>query len=143
VSLVTRVVLDTSTLVSAALRPGSVPAQAWLRALASCDLCASPSTLDELAQVLRRPKFDRYLPLADRLAFVALVSQYSRPVAVPEGLLGPAACRDPRDVKFLALALASEARILVSSDADLLCLHPFQGLQVLLPAAFLGCKLIG
>ncbi len=36
-----RVVLDTSTLVSAALRIGSVPYQAVFDALATCDICAS------------------------------------------------------------------------------------------------------
>jgi predicted nucleic acid-binding protein len=51
-SRIRRVVLDTSTLVSAALRIGSVPHQALMQALASCDVCASAETLAELEQVL-------------------------------------------------------------------------------------------
>ena len=58
-SRIRRVVLDTSTLVSAALRIGSVPHQALMQALASCDVCASAETLAELEQVLEREKFDR------------------------------------------------------------------------------------
>ena len=42
-----RVVLDTSTLVSAALRVGSLPHQALLKALGTCEICVSSATLDE------------------------------------------------------------------------------------------------
>ncbi|EQD56971.1 PilT protein domain protein, partial [mine drainage metagenome] len=47
------------------------------------------------------------------------------------------ACRDAQDTKFLALALASQAVALITSDADLLVLHPWQGVPILTPAAFL------
>ena len=48
------------------------------------------------------------------------------------------ACRDPRDNQFLALALVSEADALVSSDEDLLVLHPWRGIPIVTPAEFLG-----
>jgi hypothetical protein len=57
-----RVVFDTSTLVSAALRVGSVPHQALVHALHIGDVCVCASTLAELDEVLMRPKFDRYQP---------------------------------------------------------------------------------
>ena len=47
------------------------------------------------------------------------------------------ACRDAQDAKFLALALASQAVALITSDADLLVLHSWQGVPILTPAAFL------
>lgn len=37
-------------------------------------------------------------------------------------------CRDPKDTQFLALCKACDADALISSDADLLVLHPWQGL---------------
>jgi predicted nucleic acid-binding protein len=40
-----RVVLDTSTLVSAALRVGSIPYKTLLEALGAWDVCASVETL--------------------------------------------------------------------------------------------------
>jgi len=43
-SRIMRVVLDTSTLVSAALRMGSVPGHALLKAMGTCDMCASEET---------------------------------------------------------------------------------------------------
>jgi putative PIN family toxin of toxin-antitoxin system len=133
-----RVILDTSTLVSAALRIGSVPHQALARALGSCHLCASVETLAELEQVMNREKFDRYLDLESRRAFVALVRRNVRLFAVDAGLLavGPQ-CRDTKDQPFLALAHAAEAKTLVSGDEDLLVLHPWNGIPILTPAEFL------
>jgi predicted nucleic acid-binding protein len=55
------VILDTSLLVSAALRVGPVPYRALFQALASSDLCVSMDTLVELERVLDRDKFDLYL----------------------------------------------------------------------------------
>jgi predicted nucleic acid-binding protein len=46
--------------------------------------------------------------------------------------------RDPKDDKFLALALVAEADVLVSSDKDLLVLHPWRGIGIVTPAEFVG-----
>ena len=45
-------------------------------------------------------------------------------------------CRDPKDDKFLELALSGEATHIISSDYDLLSLHPFRGIAVLSPQDF-------
>ena len=105
-----RVVLDTSTLVSAALRVGSTPHQALALALSMGEVCVSMSTLAELDAVLMRPKFDAYQPPDVRRAFVAMVRKHA--------------------------TLASGADVLVSSDADLRSLHPWQGIPVLSPLEF-------
>ncbi len=47
------------------------------------------------------------------------------------------ACRDPKDDKFLDLAVNGQATCLISGDADLLALHPFRGIAILTPAQFL------
>ena len=77
-SRIQRVILDTSTLVSAALRMGSVPDRALLKALRTCDVCASVETLDELARVLDGKKFDRYCDRESRRSFVALIRRSVR-----------------------------------------------------------------
>jgi putative PIN family toxin of toxin-antitoxin system len=140
VNHIRRVVLDTSTLVSAALRIGSVPHQSLLKALGSCDVCASAETLSELEHVLARKKFDRYLDAESRLSFVALMRRHVNLFAVQdsdtEAVHPP--CRDPKDTKFLALALAAEADALVSSDDDLLVLHPWRGISIITPGQFLA-----
>lgn len=134
-----RVVFDTSTLVSAALRVGSTPHKALALALMTGEVCASAATLLEFEQVLMRPKFDRYQPADLRGAFVALVRKHAALVAVSatdESNVVPQ-CRDPKDNQFLALVLACEADALVSSDADLLVLNPWRGIPILTPGAFL------
>ena len=139
-SVLRRVVLDTSTLVRAALRVGSVPHQALLKALGSCELCASSATLIALEQVLKRDKFDRYLDTETRLSFVALIRQNTHLFDVQEAdeLSVQPACRDPKDNKFLALALVCEADAIISSDKDLLALNPWRSIPVLTPAGFLA-----
>jgi putative PIN family toxin of toxin-antitoxin system len=47
-----------------------------------------------------------------------------------------AACRDPRDDKFLELAVNGHAALIVSGDADLLALNPFREIPIVTPAAF-------
>jgi predicted nucleic acid-binding protein len=47
-------------------------------------------------------------------------------------------CRDTKDNKFVALALAAEADVLVSSDKDLLALHPWRGIRIATPAGFVA-----
>ena len=137
-SFVKRVVLDTSTLIGAVLRPQSVPRQAFLAALASAELCASPATPAELEQVLMRDKFDRYLDRETRGDFLVLYRSHIRMFPVAEAdetaLLQP--CRDVRDNKFLALALYCAADVLVSSDDDLLTLNSYQGIPVLTPKEY-------
>ena len=137
-SALRRVVLDTSTLVSAALRFGSVPHQALLKALGSCELCASSRALNALEQVLKRDKFDRYLNTETRLSFVALIRQHTHlfDVQGADELNVQPACRDPKDNKFLALALVCEAGAIISSDNDLLALNPWRSIPVLTPAGF-------
>ncbi len=135
-----RVVIDTSTLIGAVLRPTSTPRQAFLVAVKGFELCVSQATLDELQEVINRPEFDRYAPLQTRLDFLALVTQRSRlwePDAASEQAAA-GACRDPKDNKFLALALACNAATIVSNDADLLTLGIWKGIQITTPAGFVS-----
>lgn len=135
-----RVVFDTSTLVSAALRVGSVPSEALLHALGSGDLCASAGTLAELETVLKRRKFNRYLDTESRILFVELVRRNVRLFAVTNSDLQAVKprCRDAKDNQFLALAHVAEADAIVSSDEDLLILHPWCQIPILSPADFLA-----
>lgn len=139
-SFVKRVVIDTSTLISAVLRQQSIPRQAFLKAVSTATLCASPSTLAELELVLMREKFDRYLDQEMRQEFLKIYRNHVRlfPVSEAEEATLPLYCRDPRDNKFLALALSCSADILISSDDDLLTLNPYQGIPVLTPKEYLS-----
>ena len=135
-----RAVFDTSTMVSAALRVGSVPSQALLHAFGCSDLCESAATLAELEMVLKRKKFNRYLDSETRAAFLTLVRRNARffEVTQPDMEAVNPACRDPKDNKFLALAQVAEADVIVTSDEDLLVLHPWRQIPILRPAEFLA-----
>lgn len=133
-----RVVFDTSTLVSAALRLGSTPHRVVAKALAVCQICVSVATLAELRLVLARPKFDRYQTPEARLAFYSLMHQHAVcfDVNAEHEAQAKPRCRDPKDNPFLALCVACEADALVSSDEDLLVLHPWNAMPILNPADF-------
>ena len=49
-------------------------------------------------------------------------------------------CRDPKDNRFLALALDSESDCIISGDADLLALNPWRRIEIVSPRAFLASR---
>ena len=53
-----RVVIDSNALVSHLLLPNSIPSRAVHKAVTNATLLASQATLDELADVLSRAKFE-------------------------------------------------------------------------------------
>lgn len=130
-----RVVCDTNTLISYLLLPNSVSSIAVRKAFEQGVLLVSESTLNELADVLSRPKFDRYISLEDRQAFFRLFSRMYERVNI---VYPVNACRDPKDNQFLEVAVNGGASMIITGDADLLVLHPFQGISILTAAQFNG-----
>lgn len=65
-----RIVIDTGLLVSAAIRPESIPALALEKAWLQFDVCTSDETWAELQDVLIRPKFDLYVTPELRRTFL-------------------------------------------------------------------------
>ncbi len=129
-----RFVLDTGVLVSAILLPRSLPRQVVDLAFVQGIVLASADTIDELDEVLRRPKFNRYLREEERLLFLAAFIRDAKLVDITEKLTE---CRDPKDNKFLELAVSGNATCIVSSDSDLLVLNPFREIAILTPQEFI------
>jgi hypothetical protein len=48
-----------------------------------------------------------------------------------------AECRDPKDNKFLELAVAGNADCVITGDKDLLILNPFRGIKIISPRDFI------
>jgi len=46
--------------------------------------------------------------------------------------------RDPKDNQFLNLALSASCQIMVSGDADLRTMSPYQGISIISPSEFLA-----
>ena len=132
-----RIVIDTGTLVSAAIRVDSIPGQAYAKAPSEFEVCVSAATFAELDSVMRREKFNAYRTLEQRVAFVELYREKSTWYEVKEAVFD---CRDPNDNKFLELALTVGAEIIVSSDEDLYCLNPYRNIAILKSAEFLNAE---
>jgi uncharacterized protein len=136
--VIERVVFDTSTLIGAALKIGSTPWTALNLAFERCHVFVSSYTIAELEDALSRRRIARYIPRAGREEFVAWYRRNTQLVAVPElnTMEIKPRCRDPKDDKFLSLALASRTQTIISSDHDLLVLHPWGGIAIVTPAQF-------
>ena len=68
-----RFVLDTNVIVSAILSPRSIPRQAFDLAFSLGNVLVSDSILVEIDDVLRRPKFERYVSEEERLQFLCII----------------------------------------------------------------------
>jgi uncharacterized protein len=127
-----RVVVDTNIFVSAALKDSSWPGHTvrWLSRYGG--LLKSHATEQEATLVMARPYFiPKIAPffldeLRRMFAAAELVTITGR----------ISACRDPRDDKFLELAVNGHADVIVSGDADLLVLDVFRGIPIVTPGAF-------
>jgi len=127
-----RVVVDTNVFISAALKEKSLPGMAAHIVAESGLLLKSTITERELFVTLARPRLAPLIPsrfrdwLSELLAAAELVTITERITA----------CRDPKDDKFLELAVNGRADLIVSGDADLLALNPFRGIPIVTPAIF-------
>jgi uncharacterized protein len=98
-----RYVFDTSAVVSALLFEQSVPGHAFSAALDRGEILLSHATAAELAEVLSRKKFDRYLTREERDQFLVMLLRQATLVEIGEEVR---ACRDPKDDVFLELAVS-------------------------------------
>jgi putative PIN family toxin of toxin-antitoxin system len=131
-----RIVLDTNVFVAAVTSREGVSAHLLLAARAGrFQLVASPLLLDELADVLTRPKFRRYLSIEDARRFVDAVRALAVIVDDPPEEADPIT-DDPDDDSLVLLAEVAGADVLVSGDPALTAVQR-PGLVVMTPRSFL------
>ena len=128
-----RGVFDNNVLVSGALLAG-VPRQAFDKLLDNGTVLISVPVLLELAEVLNREKFDKYVTHDERMRFIVGFLKIAEMIETGETI---AICRDPKDDKLLELAVGGNAGFLVTGDKDLLVLNPFRGVEIITPREFL------
>lgn len=128
-------VLDTNVLISRLLLPHGEAARAVDQALSAGILLVSEATLAELVEVFGRSKSDLYVSHEDRRQFIRLLGGVARMINIERKIQ---ACRDPKDDKFLDVALAGGANAIITGDRDLLALHPFHGIAIISPAQFVA-----
>ena len=88
----------------------------------------------ELADVLGRPRIDRYVTIRERQEFLRLFNRMADRIPITRVIQ---VCRDPKDDEVLELAVNGAAQLIITGNADLLALHPFRGIDILTPAAYL------
>jgi putative PIN family toxin of toxin-antitoxin system len=130
-------VLDASTVVSAALKQNSVPERVLLRAVDDPHrVILSQEVEDEYREVMLRPKFDRFVSIERRRQIVDIVIMAAARIEPTESVR---VCPDANDDKYLAMATAGHADIIVSgASRHLLPLNPWRGISILSPAACLA-----
>lgn len=126
-----RVILDTNIILSAIFF-GGVPGRI-LNAYRDGEITIvlSPEILDEYQATAERlaKKFD-----VDYEEILDWIAVHSEMTAAPS--LNEPVCADPDDDKFVACALASNAKIICSGDKHLLNVDGCLGIEVLKPRAF-------
>lgn len=129
-----RCVFDTNVFVSAFLDTESKPRRALDLAVRSGKVLLSFATIAELHEVLTRQWLRQYVPEEIVRGFLAGLTLDAELVDVEVRIV---ACRDPKDNKFLELAVSGRATCIVTGDSDLLVLNPFRGIQIISPSSFL------
>jgi putative PIN family toxin of toxin-antitoxin system len=132
-----RVVVDTNILIRAIIQPHGTVGPVLLRLRQDeYTVLYAWALLEELMDVLNRPRIrEKYrLTGQDIQTVVGLILLRGEAVTPTERIT---ACRDPKDDKFLEVAVAGKADVIVSGDQDLLVLDPYAGIPIVPPNAFL------
>lgn len=132
-----RVVLDTNVLASATIVKEGAPSrivQAWLQG--EVELVTSPVLLQELADVLSRPRIQKYQWMATEEVAQLLTHLATVTILVSGQRLVRVITDDPDDDFVLSTALEGKVDYIVSGDRHLLNLGDYQGIQIVPPAEF-------
>jgi putative PIN family toxin of toxin-antitoxin system len=136
----TRLVVDTSTLVSGAVSPPTSPPAVLLDAAQAAvfDLVACPRILAEIERALKKPYFATRFTPAERAGLVETLRLLA--IMLPDPADAPNLIRDGDDDHLVALARSAGAEAIVSGDADLL---DHDGLDPPAIHARAACELLG
>ncbi len=129
-----RVVVDTNIFISFLLIPGSPPNKSVKKVIHNDMLLVSDETLEELVNVLARPKFNNYISIEDRQEFIRKFLRITEKVTITKRIQE---CRDPKDDKFLELAINGKADFIITGDQDLLIMNPYRNIRIISPMDYL------
>lgn len=139
---IVKALTDSNLVVSAMISPGGAP-YAVMRAFREhrFSLFIADEELDELEDVLQRPRVARFLRLPDdEMTAIGRALHHDAIRVRPLPSL-PLEVRDPKDAHILGAAIAGDVDYIVTGDRDLLVLNgnPELGrLQIVTPAEFLA-----
>ena len=128
-----RVVLYTNVFISGVffIGPPHEILKAWRDG--KLQLILSADILDEYHRVAET--LAEQYPEVDLDPIIELLAVEADVISVPA--LREAVCQDPEDDKFLACALAANARVVISGDKHLLKANGYGGIEVMRPREFM------
>lgn len=129
-----RVVVDTNILVSFAIRPSKDFERLFDYLAGHGVTLISEDTVSELFSVLNREKFRKYIAQDSAIDYVEWYAGVSESVVVTQHVT---ACRDPKDNKFLSLAVTARADCIIAGDSDLLDMIAYDGIPIYRATDFL------
>jgi len=118
----TRLVLDTNVYISGLLWTGIPHRLIRLAEATDVTLGTTPAIMEELREVMGRPKFRLRIRTLQTSVSEVMESLLSIVEVVQDSPIEPVIKRDPDDDKILACAIAAQADWIVSGDDHLLCL---------------------
>jgi len=92
------------------------------------EVIISNEQLEEIATVLRRPKFRQLFSADDIEEFLSLLYKSARIVELHHTIKD---CRDEKDNFLLETAIRGRADYIVTGDKDLLVLNPYGGKKII------------
>ncbi len=123
-----RIVIDTNILISYALKPDSYLRQKLDKILENSQLLISQDTFNELKNVLERFVNKGYVNYKDFNDLLSSILEISEWIKIIKNVNS---CRDPKDNKFLELAINGNAEFIITGDKDLLVMNPFKNTKIL------------
>jgi uncharacterized protein len=132
-----RLVLDTNIIISGMLWSGSPKQVLKILAEGKVQAITTEAMLDELKEVIERPKFVKRLELLAKSP-QELLAEYTAKVQIIEAApLNEAISTDPDDDVFLACAVSGKAKLIVSGDPHLLNVKMYKNIPILTAGEFL------
>jgi len=134
-----RIILDTNVLISGVFfaGPPSLILQAWRDG--KVRLIVSPEILEEYQRV--GEEMSGGFPSIDIQPILDLLTISAEVISSP--FLSEPVCKDPDDDKFLACAISSKCKLVISGDKQLLAVSGFKGIKVIKPRKFIDEYLLG
>jgi len=131
-----KAVLDTNVLISALLSSDGIPNQLLRQAKRTYQLFISREILEEVRDVLLKPRIQRKMSLTEDkiLAFLSTIQRVA--IVVENPPLLPIIEDDPDDDVILACSLEAKVDYLVSGDIHLKRIGSYKGISVVSPSEF-------
>lgn len=131
-----RVVLDTNVYVSGLLWTGLPHTLLSVAETGQLVLVTSPAILEEVREVLARPKFAARMHTLNTAVDELMESLLSVVQVIQEPKVTRVVLRDPDDDKFVACALAAHIRWIISGDDHLLSIGRYKNVRIVTPQQF-------